>query len=39
VELLLNQGVVEFSQGSRKNRKDLCVGIEGDSRGFPKKNY
>jgi hypothetical protein len=31
VELLLNQGVVEFYQVSR-NRKNLCIGIEGDSK-------
>jgi hypothetical protein len=28
VKLLLNQGVVEFSQDSR-NKKDLCIGTEG----------
>jgi hypothetical protein len=42
MELLLNQGVVEYSQDSR-NRKDLCIGIEGDSKeielsqGIPKE--
>jgi hypothetical protein len=42
VNLLLNQVVVEFSQGSN-NRRDLCIGIEGDSKevklsqGIPKE--
>jgi hypothetical protein len=42
VEPLLNQGMIEFFQDSR-NRKDLCIGIEGDlkevglSQGIPKE--